>query len=275
LVKIEIKSLSFSYSSHKILDDVNLAVHDSEIVSLVGPNGSGKTTLIKCIDRILRPKGSIFLDGRNIESLSRQEIARTIGYVPQSSTSSLSTTVFDTVLMGRRPHISWQVSDADLDKVAGILELLHLEDLAMRDFSQLSGGQRQKVLIARAQAQEPAVLLLDEPTSNLDMRHQLEVMEIVRDMVHEKKISAVMAIHDLNLASRFSDKLAMLVKGKIYAKGPPGSLLSAENMATVFGIEALVMNVSSRPYVVPIRSFNGASNAKMALTSELSDPLLV
>ena len=261
MVKIEIKSLSFSYSSHKILDDVSLAVQDSEIVSLVGPNGSGKTTLIKCIDRILRPKGSIFLDGRDINSLSRQEIARTIGYVPQSSTSSLSTTVFDTVLMGRKPHISWQVSDADLDKVAGILELLHLEELAMRDFSQLSGGQKQKVLIARALAQEPAVLLLDEPTSNLDMRHQLEVMEIVKDMVHEKKISAVMATHDLNLASRFSDKLAMLVKGKIYAKGSPGSLLSAENMAAVFGIEALVMNVSGRPYVVPISSFNGASHA--------------
>ena len=261
MVTIEIKSLSFSYSSHKILDDVSLAVQDSEIVSLVGPNGSGKTTLIKCIDRILRPKGSIFLDGRDIDSFSRQEIARTIGYVPQSSTSSLSTTVFDTVLMGRRPHIGWQVSDADLDKVAGILELLHLEELAMRDFSQLSGGQKQKVLIARALAQEPAVLLLDEPTSNLDMRHQLEVMEIVKDMVHEKKISAVMAIHDLNLAYRFSDKLAMMVKGKIYAKGSPGSLLSAENMAAVFGIEALVMNVSGRPYVVPISSFNGASHA--------------
>jgi iron complex transport system ATP-binding protein len=106
------------------------------------------------------------------------------------------------------------------------------------------------------------VLLLDEPTSNLDLRHQLEVMEIVSGMVHEKKLSAVMAIHDLNLASRFSDKLAMLVKGKIYAKGPADLLLSAENMADIFGIEALVMNVSGRPYVVPIRSIDGASFAK-------------
>jgi len=146
-----------------------MAVEDSEILSLIGPNGSGKTTLIKCIDGILRPRGSIFLDGRDIESLTRQEIARTIGYVPQSSSSPLSKTVFDTVLMGRRPRISWQVSDADLDKVSGIRELLHLEDL------------------------------------------------VVRDMVHEEKISAIMAIHDLNLASRFSDRLAMLVKGKTYA----------------------------------------------------------
>ena len=152
-------------------------------MSLVGPNGSGKTTLIKCIDRILKPRGSILLDGLELERMSRQEVARQIGYVPQSSSTPLATTVFDTVLMGRRPHISWRVADSDLDKVAEVLEKLHLEDLAMRDFAQLSGGQKQKVLIARALAQEPAVLLLDEPTSNLDMRHQLEVMEIVRDLV--------------------------------------------------------------------------------------------
>ncbi len=236
MVKIDIKSLTFSYSNHKILDDVNLAVEHSEILSLVGPNGSGKTTLIKCIDRILKAEGSIFLDGRDINSMSGPEIARTIGYVPQSSSSPFSTTVFDIVLMGRKPHISWKVGDSDLDKVSEILELLHLEDLSMRDFSQLSGGQRQKVLIARALAQEPAILLLDEPTSNLDIKHQLEVMEAVSRLVKEKKISAVMAIHDLNLAGRFSDRLAMIVKGKIHALGTPASLFSAETMAHVFGV---------------------------------------
>lgn len=261
MVKIDIRNLTFSYSNHKILDDVNLAVEHSEILSLVGPNGSGKTTLIKCIDRILRAEGSIFLDGRDINNMSGQEIARIIGYVPQSSSSPLSTTVFDTVLMGRKPHISWQVADSDLEKVAEVLELLHLEDLGMRDFSQLSGGQKQKVLIARALAQEPAVLLLDEPTSNLDIKHQLEVMETVSSLIKEKKISAIMAIHDLNLAGRFSDRLAMIVKGKIYALGTPASLFSAENMAHVFGVEALVMNVSGSPHVVPIRSFDSASDS--------------
>ncbi len=149
MVKITIKDLSFSYNSSKILDDLNVIVDDAEILSLVGPNGSGKTTLIKCIDRILKPKGSILLEGREVQSMKQQEIARLIGYVPQSSSTPLNTTVFDTVLMGRRPHISWRVSDADLDKVAGVLELLHLDDLAMRDFGQLSGGQKQKVLIAQ------------------------------------------------------------------------------------------------------------------------------
>ena len=257
MVKITIKNLTFGYRSNKILDDLNVVVDDAEILSLVGPNGSGKTTLIKCIDRILKPKGSILLEGREIDSMSQQEIARQIGYVPQSSSTPLATTVFDTVLMGRRPHITWRVSDADIGKVADTLELLNLQDLSMRDFAQLSGGQKQKVLIARALAQEPAVLLLDEPTSNLDMKHQLDVMETVSSLVKEKGISAVMAIHDLNLAARFSDNLVMLKNGKVYAIGSPNELLSERNIRDVYGVDALVMNSMDKPYVVPIKSLNG------------------
>ncbi len=259
MVKITIKGLTFSYKSSKILDELDLLVGDSEVLSLVGPNGSGKTTLIKCIDRILTPMGSILLDDREIERLSRQEIARMIGYVPQSSSTPLATTVFDTVLMGRRPHISWRVSDYDLDQVADILELLHLDHLAMRDFSQLSGGQKQKVLIARALAQEPEVLLLDEPTSSLDMRHQLEVMETISSLVKEKRISAVMAIHDLNLASRFSDKLVMLKGGKVYAAGSPDELINEGNISRIYGIEAVVMRSLDKPCIVPLRSLNGGA----------------
>ena len=208
------------------------------------------------MDKILKPKGSILIDGRDIDTVSRTELAKRLGYVPQSSSTPLATTVFDTVLMGRRPHISWRVSDSDLDKVADILGLLHLEYLAMRDFSQLSGGQKQKVLIARALAQEPEVLLLDEPTSSLDMKHQLEVMETISSLVKEKKISAVMALHDLNLASMFVDKLAILKGGKIYAAGEPIDLLNAKNIRDVYGVEAVVMNNLDRPYIVPLRSLN-------------------
>ncbi|HON36197.1 MAG TPA: ABC transporter ATP-binding protein [Methanothrix sp.] len=256
MVNITIKNLTFGYNGSMILDGLNLVVEDSEVLGLVGPNGSGKTTLIKCIDKILKPKGSILIDGKDIDTVSRTELAKRLGYVPQSSSTPLATTVFDTVLMGRRPHISWRVSDSDLDKVADILGLLHLENLAMRDFSQLSGGQKQKVLIARALAQEPEVLLLDEPTSSLDMKHQLEVMETIASLVKEKKISAIMALHDLNLASTFADKLAILKDGRIYAAGEPADLLNAANIREVYGVEAIVMNNLNRPYIIPLKSLS-------------------
>jgi iron complex transport system ATP-binding protein len=257
LVNITIKGLSFGYNGSRILDGLDLVIDDSEVLGLVGPNGSGKTTLIKCIDKILKPKGSILVDDRDIESMSRQDIARCMGYVPQSSSTPLATTVFDTVLMGRRPHMSWRVTPADIDKVAEMIELLHLDDLAMKDFSDLSGGQKQKVLIARALCQEPGVILLDEPTSNLDMKHQLEVMEIICSIVKKKKVSAVMAIHDLNLASRFVDRLAILKDGKIYAAGTPSDLISKENIRDVYGVEAVVMKDLDKPYVIPLRSLTG------------------
>ena len=143
MVNITLKGLKFGYNGSRILDGLDLVIDDSEVLGLVGPNGSGKTTLIKCIDRILKPKGSILLDGKDLDSISRKEIARRLGYVPQSSSTPLATTVFDTVLMGRRPHINWRVSDSDIEKVSDTLELLDLQDLAMRDISQLSGGQKQ------------------------------------------------------------------------------------------------------------------------------------
>jgi len=258
LVKITIKDLSLSYGSRRILDELNFVVGDSEVLSLVGPNGSGKTTLIKCIDRILKPKGAILLNGgRNLESLSRQEVAKLIGYVPQSTTGVLTTTVFDTILMGRKPHMGWRVSDEDIDKVVDIMKLLHVEEFALKDFSELSGGQKQRVLIARALCQEPEVLLLDEPTSNLDVKHQLEALDTVTSIVKKTGISALMAIHDLNLAARYSDNLVMLKRGKVHDIGDPLSLLTKENIRSIFSVEAVVMTDLDRPYVVPIKSLSG------------------
>ncbi|MHC1630868.1 MAG: ABC transporter ATP-binding protein [Methanotrichaceae archaeon] len=259
MVKISIKDLSFSYGNNKILDNVNIEVGDSEVLSLVGPNGSGKTTLIKCIDHILKPKGSIFLGGRNIESMSRQEVAKYTGYVPQSSSGVISTTVFDTILMGRKPHMSWRVGDEDIDRVVDVMKLLHVEQFALKDFNELSGGQKQRVLIARALCQEPEVLLLDEPTSNLDVKHQLEVMDTAHTLVKKTSVSVVMAIHDLNLAAKYSDTLVMLRNGKIHDKGDPNTLLTQDNIKALFGIEAKVMNNLDWPYVVPMRPINGGT----------------
>ena len=252
-MKLKIKDVVFAYSSVPVLDSICLELAPAEVLGIVGPNGAGKSTLIRCIDNILRPqRGSIFLDGREIRKMSRMEIARRIGYVPQSSAHTFPTTVFDAVLMGRRPHTSWRSSEQDVDKVVEILELLEIADFALRDFSELSGGEQQKVLLARALAQEADVLLLDEPTANLDIRHQLEVMDIIKNLVREWGVSAVMAIHDLNLASRYADRVVMLNGGKILAAGDPVSVFTPENIAHVYGVEALVKNEGGIPYVVPL-----------------------
>jgi iron complex transport system ATP-binding protein len=252
-VKLKVKDVVFAYSSTPVLDNVCLELAPSELLGIVGPNGSGKSTLIRCIDNILKPQqGSILLDGQEIRRLSRMELARRMGYVPQSSPPSFPTTVFDTVLMGRRPHLSWRSSDEDIDKVVEILQLLGIEGFALRDFNELSGGEQQKVLLARALAQEASVLLLDEPTSNLDIRQQLEVMDIIKNLVTEREISAIMAIHDLNLASRYADRVVMLNEGEIFVTGEPVSVFTVENIAHIYGVEAMVRNDDGKPYIVPM-----------------------
>jgi iron complex transport system ATP-binding protein len=253
-VKLKVNNVEFGYGSTPVLEGISMDLDSSEIIGIVGPNGAGKSTLIRCVDRILTPGGgTILLDETDISTLSRMEIAKRMGYVPQTTTRVFPATVFDTVLMGRRPHLGWKSSDADVDKVLEILELLGIMEFAMRDFNEISGGQQQKVLIARALAQEADILLLDEPTSNLDIRHQLEVMEIMTNIVHKKKISAVMAIHDLNLAARYTSRILMLNGGRIFAAGNPESVLTSENIRRAYGVEALVKSDGERPYIIPVR----------------------
>ena len=256
-MKLKVKDVEFSYASTPILENICMELAPAEVLGIIGPNGAGKSTLIRCIDRILKPlRGSILLDEQEIEKMSRMEIARHMGYVPQTSTRVFPATVFDTVLMGRRPHLGWQTSIPDRKKVLEALKLLEIAQFALRDFNELSGGQQQKVLIARALAQEADVLLLDEPTSNLDIRHQLEAMDIIKKLVKEKKISAIMAIHDLNLGSRYSDRIIMLSGGTIVDAGNPSSVLNVENIKRVYGVEAFVRNELGSPYIVPIRPVN-------------------
>ena len=262
-MKLKVKDVEFSYASTPILENICMELAPAEVLGIIGPNGAGKSTLIRCIDRILKPlRGSILLDEQEIEKMSRLEIAKHMGYVPQTSTRVFPATVFDTVLMGRRPHLGWRTSIPDRKKVLEALKLLGIAQFALRDFNELSGGQQQKVLIARALAQEADILLLDEPTSNLDIRHQLEAMDIIKKLVKEKGISAIMAIHDLNLGSRYSDRIIMLSGGTIVDAGNPSSVLNAENIKQVYGVEAIVRNELGCPYIVPIRPIkpNGNEN---------------
>ncbi|MCX8191649.1 MAG: ABC transporter ATP-binding protein, partial [Nitrososphaerales archaeon] len=175
--------------------------------------------------------------------MKQYEVARNFGYVPQNGYIGFDRPrVFDVVLMGRRPYITWQYQESDIEKVWDILSKLGIIHLAMRRFDELSGGQQQKVLIARALAQEAKVLLLDEPTSNLDIRHQLEVMNLIKNLIVTNGISAIAAIHDLNLASMYCDKILMMKEGKIFAAGTPSSVLTPKNIREVFGVDVAVHN---------------------------------
>jgi len=253
-MKLKVKGVHFNYNGVSALDDVSIEIGDGEVVSLVGPNGSGKSTLLKCINKILKPKrGAILVEGENLSNIGLNEMAQLLGYVPQSANYLFPSTVFDAVLLGRRPYVHWSVSPRDKEVVSQILAATGLESMVLRYFNELSGGERQKVLIARALAQEPELLLLDEPTSNLDLRHQLEILDLITATVREKRISAIMAIHDLNLASRFSDKIIFLTEGRIYAAGEPAMVVTSENIKAVYGVEAVINNDSERPHIIPLR----------------------
>ncbi|MDZ4131594.1 MAG: ABC transporter ATP-binding protein [Dethiobacteria bacterium] len=251
-MRIEIDGLSFSYNGYPVLQDLALELGKGEVLGIIGPNGSGKSTLLKCIDRILLPKGRcIFLDGKEINQYSGRELARLVGYVAQSEESRFPVTVFDTILMGRKPFLNWKPSAGDLDKVAQIIKMLHLEPIAMRELNTISGGERQKVMIGRAIAQEPHVMLLDEPTNYLDLRHQLEVMNLIEDLA-ASGISSVVAIHDLNLASRYCQKLILLEAGKIFAAGGQ-EVLDPENIEPVYKVKISCCTNSGNTVIVPDR----------------------
>lgn len=253
-IKLDVQNIVFAYNSKPVLNDICFQVESGRLVSLVGPNGSGKSTLLKCIDNIISPRrGKILVDENEIKRLSRIRTAKVLTYVPQNIQRVFPHSVHDVVFMGRRPHLGWIGQQKDKEKVWEVLDLLGLVDMAMKAFTELSGGQQQKVLIARALAQETGLILLDEPTSNLDIWHQLDVLNVVRQLVTDKQVTVIMALHDLNLASRFSDDILMMRAGRITAVGTPEDVLTQINIAEVYDVEATVAFQGNTPYVVPLR----------------------
>ena len=247
---IQVENLSFSYGSHSILRNVSFFLEQGECVAVLGNNGAGKSTLVSCISRLRRPSsGSVLIDGVPVSQMTRNELAQQVSYVAQKNELS-HTTVFDAVLLGRKPHMKWGPSDVDYDVAEHALRAVGMEDCRLRYMNQLSGGEQQKVMLARAIAQEPKLMLLDEPTSSLDPRNQYESMELIRHCAHDHHIAVLVVIHDLNLALRFCDRFLFLKDGAVFASGGQEAVTS-ENIQAVYGMEATVEQFDGIPMVIP------------------------
>jgi iron complex transport system ATP-binding protein len=252
---LSVSKIRFSYNSHPVLDDVTFHLEKGQILCVLGMNGAGKSTLLKCLNRILKvQRGAIFLNGEDIRCLQGDEIARGIGYVPQRYGDE-PLTVYDAVLLGRKPHIHWAASQKDLEVVEDTLRLMHLEAFALRPVNQLSGGEAQKVMIARALAQEPEILLLDEPLSNLDLKNQMEVMHLLGQAVRQRGLSAILSVHDLNLALRFADRFLLLKNGRVHTLAAREDI-SPEVIEDVYGVPVILQDVQGYPVMVALDQFS-------------------
>ncbi len=250
-MRIKINDIDFAYGSVPVLHNITADLTGPKFVSILGPNGVGKSTLIHCINKILSPTtGTIMLDDRNVSDISIKEMAKLVGYVPYSANDTFPLSVVDTVLMGRHPYSKWGTLDQDLDIVHDTLKMLGISHLAMRSFNELSAGQHQKVMLARGLVQEPEILLLDEPTSNLDVRHQLDVTKMLKRLTEEKDILVIMISHDINIAAKYSDEIIMLHGGSIYAVGTPEEVINEENLKVVYQVECKVIEDQGRPHVI-------------------------
>lgn len=252
MATVSIEGLSFEYSKDAlILNGIDLALSGPQLVSIIGPNGVGKSTLIHCIDRILSPtKGVVMVDEAEVGSYSAKDLAKKIGYVPYAASDSFPMTVVDTVLMGRNPHRRWKSLHDDMIVVEEAMRMMDVSSLAMRSFSELSAGQHQRVMLARGIAQEPEILLLDEPTANLDIKHQMDVIRLLKELSVAKGVMVIMISHDLNLASRYSDNVIMMSEGRIFAVGRPEDVITEENIRRVYDVDSEIIMRDGRPFMI-------------------------
>lgn len=254
---VEIDKITFSYNQalRNVLEAVSFDIQKNQCIAVLGNNGAGKSTLLKCIDRICpTQKGAVFIDGKNVSEMTRNVMAQNISYVPQNN-KSLNMAVFDAVLLGRKPYIKWDATSEDRQIVCDILQKMHLEDFALRNVSELSGGEAQKVMLARALAQEPKLLLLDEPTSSLDPRNQHEVLHIVKKIAREHNICVAIVIHDLNLAIRYCDRFVFLKDSRVFSYGGP-EVMTPENIEEVYRMRVHITEYMGVPVIVPFPDGN-------------------
>ncbi len=251
------ENLRFEYGGRAVLEGVSVAIEPGEMLGLIGPNGAGKSTLVRLLAGIARPaEGVVRLDGRPSSTFTRTERARRVALVPQDPHVEFPYTVLEVVLMGRSPHLSPLALPGrrDLDIAHGALARLEVADLEARRMDELSGGERQRVFLARALAQEPAVLLLDEPTTHLDLRHQTQLHDVARQRCRQAGVGVLSVLHDLNLAAAYCDRLTLLAGGRVVREGTPADVLEAETLERVFGTRVWVSrhDVTRAPVVLPI-----------------------
>jgi iron complex transport system ATP-binding protein len=248
---LSVNNISFKYNQKKILNSVKFGVRGNEIVSILGPNGAGKTTLLKCINKILKPfKGEICVGENNILRFSQNEIARNISYVSQKPEPN-RLTVFDSILLGRKPHIKFRVSERDLKIVYSVVKKLNLEKISLRYTEEISGGELQKVAIARALVQESKIILMDEPTSSLDLKNQQEVLKLIYEISKVHNVSTIMTVHDINIALRYSDRILFLKEGAIFAEVTPDKV-TPEIIEIVYGVKVNIREFENYHHVFPI-----------------------
>lgn len=249
-MNFEVKNLAFSYDGAPVLRDVSFTIEDGDCMAILGTNGTGKSTLLKCLNRILKPKGgTVLLNGRDCAEMGGRQLAKSLAYVAQSQQIARNT-VFDEVMLGRKPYIRWDAGKTDMEIVESCIKKLGLEAFSNRYTDELSGGELQKVVIARALAQQPSVLLLDEPTSSLDMKNQLSTVSAIRQIVEESGISVIATMHDLNLALRFANKFLLLCEGEVFAVGGT-EIITEENIRLVYDVPVNIREFNGLPVVIP------------------------
>lgn len=246
---LRVNRVAFRYSKMTILDNISFDIKRGEIVTILGPNGSGKSTLLRCLGGLLRPSsGDIYWCDKNLRVASAQTISRLAAYVPQRIETSLAS-VFDSILLGRKPYFGLSPSEIDLELTESMIYRFRLESISMRSMNQLSGGEIQKVAIARSLVQEPQLLLLDEPTSMLDLRNQVELLLLLRQFVEEKNISAILCMHDINSAIKYTDRFLFLRKGKIIFDVNQTNL-TAEMIESLYDLPVEIHKINNTKFVV-------------------------
>lgn len=250
---LNVKELEFSYGDNKVLKEISFDAKSNEIISILGKNGAGKTTLLKCLLKILRPqKGSIDIGGKSIVEMNGRELSKHVAYVPQSYLPTM-TTVFDSVLLGRKPYIELSAGKSDIDKTSQMIIDMGLESISQKYVDRISGGEFQKVQIARALVQEPEILVLDEPTSNLDIANQHKTMCMIESNVRSRDVCAIMTMHDINLAVLYSDRFIFMNNGRIEAFGDK-DIISKELIRKVYDMECEVLDHHGVPFIMPMES---------------------